>query len=366
MKRILLFTIAAMMLSPLPVVIARAQETPAKKLDPGWFMDGEIDGFQKKANEAYGDGRYSEAIVAYLEALRQDKGNQGAAYNLACCYGLTGQDTLAALFLTRAWDRGFNNLDHIKTDTDFDKVRQSPVFKNTVDSLGKSISALDSLEGARVYVQAPALSYYRVKLPKGYDDRKRYPLVLTLHGYSGNLDNYFKAVLEMMPESNIILASLQAPYWIPNARDSYRWRIPEFGPEQQEQTIQMSEDYIAGVVRSLKAKYKPSKLYLMGYSQGGWMTFNTGLRYPKLVDGLVAFGGWVDTVRISAKQIKNANKLKVLIVHGRNDKAVPFSAAESSRDRLRAGGIDVTFIDYDGGHDMTDEGMKKAFEWIGR
>lgn len=346
--------------------IAFAQEAPSKPLDPGWFMDQEDEVFWQKADKSYNTGRYGEAIVAYLEVLRQDKGNQDAAYNLACCYGLTGQDTLAAIFLVRAWDRGFVFLNHIKADSDFNKVRQNPVFKNTVDSLEKSLTALDSIEGARVYVQAPALSHYRVKLPAGYNQKKRYPLLLTLHGYSGNLDHHFGSVLKKMPEPDFIFASLQAPYWVPNARESFRWRIPEYGPERQEQSVKMSEEYVANVIRTLNAKYNPSKIYLMGHSQGGWMTFNAGLNYPKFFDGLIVFGGWLDTVRIDAKQIKNAKKLKVLIIHGRNDKSVPFSWAEKSRDRLKAGGVDVTFFGFDGGHEMPEAGVKKVYEWIER
>lgn len=356
--------LSALLFLPGLALYATAEEAASKPLDPGWFMDEKDDPFWEKANEAYNSGRCGEAIVAYLEVLRKDKGNQDAAYNLACCYGLIGNDTLAALFLTRAWDRGFVFIAHIKWDPDFNKVRQSPIFKNTVDSLEGSLTALDSLEGGRVYIQAPALGYYRVKLPKVYDQKKRYPLLLTLHGYSSNLDHHFGSVIKKMPEPDFIFAALQAPYGVPAARESFRWRIPEYGTDRQEQSVKMSEEYVANVVRTLKAKYNPSRIYLMGHSQGGWMAYNTGLRYPKLFDGLIAFGGWVDTVRIDSNQIRNAKKLKVLIVHGRKDTAVPFSWAESSHQRLRAGGVDVTFFDFDGGHDMPDAGVKKAFEWI--
>ncbi len=59
--------------------ISFAQEAPSKPLDPGWFMDQEDEVFWQKADKAYNTGRYGEAIVAYLEVLRQDKGNQDAA-----------------------------------------------------------------------------------------------------------------------------------------------------------------------------------------------------------------------------------------------------------------------------------------------
>lgn len=366
-KRLPILLMFTLVFLPCFVTVARTQETPSKPMDPGWFIEKNIEDievFQKKGLEFYYAGRYDETIVAFLEVLRRDGGNSDAAYTIASCYGLQGKDTLAALFLTRSWERGFVPLSYFEADSDFNKVRQNPIFKKTVDSLLISITGLDTLEGARVYVQAPALSYYRVRLPKGHSSKKRYPLLITLHGYTGNLDSHFAEVIKKMPEPDFIFASLLAPYWVPNARESFRWKISEYGPEQQEQSVKMSEEYVAGVIQTLKAKYNPSKIYLMGHSQGGWMTYNTGLRYPKLFDGLIAFGGWVDTVRINAKQIKNAKKLKVLIVHGRNDKSVPFAWAEQSRDRLKAGGLDVTFFDFDGGHEMPEAGVKKVYEWI--
>ena len=366
-SKIAILVLSVLWLAPFFVMPAVGQEQNEGQMDPGWFIANnarELKKFWYKADSLYWAGRYEEAIVSCLEVLRFDGKHQGAAITIASCYGLLGKDTLSALFLTRAWDLGYNKAPLIENDHDFDKVRQNPIFKNTFDSLVQSATRLDSLEGERAYIQAPALSYYRVKLPKGYDSKKRYPLLVTLHGYGGSLDRHFGGVLKKMPEPEFIFASLQAPYPVPAARESYRWKNNEYGPEREEQSIKMSEEYVAGVIRTLKAKYNPSKIFLMGHSEGAWMTYNTGLNYPRLFDGMIAFGGWVDSVRINDSQIRNAKKLKVLIVHGRNDKAVPFSDAEKSRDRLKAGGVDVTFFDFDGGHEMPDAGIKKVYEWI--
>jgi phospholipase/carboxylesterase len=366
-KRFSIIVILALAFLPGLISSARAQVAPSKPMDPGWFIENnarELQKFWIKADSLYWAGRHEEAIVSCLEVLRLDGKHQGAAITIASCYGLLGKDTLSALFLTRSWDLGYNKAPLIENDHDFDKVRQSPVFKNTFDSLVQSAGRLDSLEGERAYIPAPALSYYRVKLPKGYDSRKRYTLLVTLHGYGGNLDRHFGGVLKKMPEPDFIFASLQAPYPVPAARESFRWKNNEYGPEREEQSVKMSADYVANVIRTLKAKYNPLKTFLMGHSEGAWMSYNAGLSYPKLFDGLIAFGGWVDSARINDAQIKNAKKLKVLIVHGRNDKAVPYSSAEKSRDRLKAGGVDVTFFDFDGGHEMPEAGVKKVYEWI--
>jgi phospholipase/carboxylesterase len=348
---------------------AVSQETTPKLMDPGWFMENnasDIKIFWVKADSLYWAGKYEETIVSCLEVLRLDGKHQNAAITIASCYGLLGKDTLSALFLTRAWDLGYNTVSLIENDHDFDNVRQKPIFKNTFDSLVHETARLDSLMGERVYIQAPAISYYRVKLPKGYDREKRYPLLVTLHGYSGNLDRHFAGVIGKMREPDFIFVSIQAPYPLPNARESYRWNIAEYGPEQKRKSIEMSQEYIADFIRKLKAEYHPTKTFLMGHSQGGNMTYLAGLRYPRLFDGLISFSGALDTANISAAQIRSAKNLKVLIVHGRKDKAVEFSYAEKARDHLKAGGVDVTFFAFDGGHEMPEAGVKKAYEWIER
>jgi acetyl esterase/lipase len=54
----------------------------------------------------------------------------------------------------------------------------------------------------------------------------------------------------------------------------------------------------------------------------------------------------------------------MLLVHGRNDRVVPFSQAEEMADTLRSKGVAVTLLPYDGGHvgaGMTHEENSRIF-----
>jgi predicted esterase len=54
----------------------------------------------------------------------------------------------------------------------------------------------------------------------------------------------------------------------------------------------------------------------------------------------------------------------VLIVHGKSDESVPFAMAERTRDLLRANGNDVTFRSFEGGHEVPQDQLVVAVDWI--
>ncbi len=72
-----------------------------------------------KALAAYSQKRYEDAARIYIDLLRKSPGDNGALYNLACCYGLLGAPEQAAAFVEAAYRAGFHQLGHIKGDKDF-------------------------------------------------------------------------------------------------------------------------------------------------------------------------------------------------------------------------------------------------------
>lgn len=86
--------------------------------------------FYNKGNALFLLKRYDEAITAYDNALKINPDYDTALYNKACSYSLKG-DTLNALdFLKEAIALNPNLQDSAKNDSDFDNIRQDPLFQN--------------------------------------------------------------------------------------------------------------------------------------------------------------------------------------------------------------------------------------------
>ncbi|TET81823.1 hypothetical protein E3J38_03245 [candidate division TA06 bacterium] len=335
--------------------------------DIGDFLDVDLRDYAKKAYDTYQSKDIEEAAKHYLVFLRYDINNANSIYNLACCYGLLGKDTLAAKYLERSVTAGFENIEHIKEDPDFDKVRGKQVFDAVVDSIASQIKRKTEALGNIIHVDAPALFKCRIRLPKDYDSTKSYPLLVGLHGLGSNPDRFI-TLWEKFGKPDFIYASPQAPYPFSSGKEiGYSWRLR--GPGQKglgKKTSAMSDDYVALVVENLRKRYKIDEAYLLGFSQGCAQTYTTGLRYSPLFKGLICFGGWLDEDWLTDTSVKGAKGLRVFIAHGTEDGVVEHEAGIKAKDFLTKYGYDVTSYNFEGGHRVPEEAAKKAIEWMRR
>ena len=335
--------------------------------DIGDFLDVDLSGFAKKAYDVYQSKDYEDAARYYLAMLRYDINNANSIYNLACCYGLLGKDILAAKYLERSVTAGFENIEHIKEDPDFDKVRGKKVFDATVDSIASQIKRKAEILGNIVHVDAPALFKCRIRLPEDYDSTKSYPLLVGLHGLGSSPDRFI-TLWEKFGMHDFIYASPQAPYPFSSGKEiGYSWRLWGTGQEGLgKKTSAMSDDYVALIVENLRKRYKIGEAYLLGFSQGCAQTYTTGIRYSPLFEGLICFGGWLDEDWLTDISVKGAKGLRVFIAHGTEDGVVEHDAGIKAKDFLTKHGYDVTSYDFEGGHRVPEEVAKEAVKWMRR
>jgi hypothetical protein len=87
--------------------------------------------FWDQLARAYYDSKdYKKAIAAYEKVLELRFGYPfTAVYNIACSYALMGEKEQALKWLEKSLDMGFRDLNLVRTDTDFDSMRNDPRFK---------------------------------------------------------------------------------------------------------------------------------------------------------------------------------------------------------------------------------------------
>jgi phospholipase/carboxylesterase len=353
----------------LAVLAANAGAQPAlNELDPtaGNFLDFPLDSVSRAANSAYQAARYSEAARLYLTALERDVTNSGDIYNLACCYGLLKQDSLAALYLKRAFRAGFDDIGHVKMDPDFDSVRTKPVFAALVESLSALTDSAQAKAGTQVDIEAQCLVPGYVRLPADYDSSRAYPLVIGLHGY-GATPKSFAKLYERAGKPEIIFVCLQAPYAFGAGRDlGFSWTTWNRDDSTVEQrSSRLSGDFIVAAAKMLSSRFKTNGTWLLGFSQGCFMAYRTGIAHHDLFNGIICFGGGLDTLTFGPADYAAAKGLRVFASHGREDRMVEYKFGATTRDFLKRKGYDVTFVDFKGGHTVPEEPLKRAIKWMG-
>ena len=126
----------------------------------------------------------------------------------------------------------------------------------------------------------------------------------------------------------------------------FRCAIPAGLPEARERIVALVEQ----VQENLKLSR--SQIVLGGFSQGAMLAIDVALNLAEppaalciLSGGLICHPNW-------QQLSKKLGKLKVLQSHGRRDAILRFSEAQALQAMLVAGGADVEFIPFDGGHEI--------------
>jgi len=92
----------------------------------------------ERAYHLYRNDRYADAAVAFRRAAEEGHRPDTSLYNAACSFALLGDADHALSSLKEAIDAGWDDIDKIAEDSDFDPIRSDPRFTRVVnDSTGE-------------------------------------------------------------------------------------------------------------------------------------------------------------------------------------------------------------------------------------
>jgi predicted esterase len=201
------------------------------------------------------------------------------------------------------------------------------------------------------------LQPYTVRVPEGLVPGTRVPLLVYLHG-SGDDD---RGMLDRSraPEGWIQLA--------PRGRGTSNCYSADH-----------AQDDLHEAVADVLAHYPvdPQRVFLAGFSMGGYGVYRTALAQPGRFRGLVVLAGqpdlgpqWLGEGHPDALDPKNIEVLKgetFFITHGTEDRNCPFAKTAQLVEKLRAAGAQVTFLAEPGrGHDGPSAGGEaQCLEWL--
>ncbi len=206
-------------------------------------------------------------------------------------------------------------------------------------------------------------------LPKGYRSDRKYPMVTALHGMGMNADE-FADLLAPLAELPIILFVPEGvhPFEIRaggRMRIGRAWYLYTGDEAGFVQSMSTSGRHLRTLVDRVIAEHRvdPERRVLLGFSQGGYFAGYLGIRNAARITGLVVMAARVKD-EVLEKELARVSDLRVLLVHGRKDRAVPFSAAKKSASALEAAGLDVELRAYDCGHHVTAEQVRDVKAWL--
>lgn len=179
------------------------------------------------------------------------------------------------------------------------------------------------------------------KVPKG--------LIVALHGWGANAEDLaFLAPFLNLPDYQFLFPNAPFPHpYSPMGRAWY-----DLSAENMYKGLAESRQLLTDWLLSLESStgVPLSRTVLSGFSQGGAMTLDVGLKLP--FAGLVVMSGYLHPGAVPDATSTTTALPPVLIMHGRYDQVVPLRAALKAKETLELLEVAVQYYEFDMGHEI--------------
>jgi phospholipase/carboxylesterase len=189
-----------------------------------------------------------------------------------------------------------------------------------------------------------------------------HPTILALHGRGSNQ----RDLIGLAPHlpNQLLWISPRAPLVL--GPDSYEWfrvkviAIPD--PHQVMSALETIDRFVDEILSTYSID--PKKLFLLGFSQGSLLSMCYSLSHPFRVAGVIAQSGYIpSTIDLEIKEAEIKDK-PFILTHGEQDTLIPIEWARASRDRLQKLGVNLTYYEFQMGHQVSMESLGVISQWL--
>jgi phospholipase/carboxylesterase len=189
------------------------------------------------------------------------------------------------------------------------------------------------------------------------------PVLVLLHGVGSNEHDLLG--LEPSLDPRFALYSLRAP--LPLGPQSFAWFHLTPGLQHDPAEAEAARTSLVRFLRTLRQnpEIDPSRIYLLGFSQGAILSLSVLLTEPELVSGAVVISGLtLPEIAERAKASASLAAPHVLLMHGRQDARLPFARAIESQAVLQRSGFSPELKAYDAGHEINAAMRDDLGKWL--
>ena len=231
------------------------------------------------------------------------------------------------------------------------------IFILSICLLNKAIAMPDLLESITINPQSE---------PKA--------VVIWLHGLGADGYDFEPIVPELnLPDSAAIkFVFPHAPKIPVTVNGGYVMRAwydiaeTDLGEQQDAEGIKRSAEQLNALIKEeIKGGVPAEKIILAGFSQGGAIILQAGLRYPEKLGGIMVLSSYVPLADSLAAEKHSANQdVSIFYAHGEHDDVIPISFAEQSRDLLVEQNYSVEWNSYPMPHAVIPDEIDAISNWL--
>ena len=146
------------------------------------------------------------------------------------------------------------------------------------------------------------------------------------------------------------------------------WYDAKGGGQEDEAGIRAAQAQVEALIAREKSRGTPAlRTVIAGFSQGGAVTFQTALRHPERLAGVMALSTYLPLAATLAAEASPMNRdVPIFMAHGLHDPMIPVNRATQSRTVLEGLGYKVEWHDYPMEHSVSPAEIADIGAWLKR
>jgi phospholipase/carboxylesterase len=191
--------------------------------------------------------------------------------------------------------------------------------------------------------------------------------LLVLHHGRGTSEQDLLPLADFLdPQHRLHVVAPRGPLELPGAPGYHWYTVPRVGfPDPA--TFWAAHAALARFHDGLweRTGLTPERTVLGGFSMGTVMSYALGLTRERPVPaGILAFSGFIPTLEGWRPSLNDRGGLPVFIAHGRQDPVISVELGRAASDLLSGSGLEVTYREHDGGHQIDPSDAEAAAAWL--
>jgi phospholipase/carboxylesterase len=192
--------------------------------------------------------------------------------------------------------------------------------------------------------------------------------LLVLHHGRGTDEHDLLPLADALdPRQRLHVVTPRAPLTLPGWAGYHWYAVPRVGfpdPDTFAASYSLLSDFHDELWR--RTGIGPERTVLGGFSMGCVMSYALGLGGDRPAPaGILAFSGFIPSVEGWQAHFEDRRALRPLVRHGTEDPVIEISFCRAAREALLAGGLDVDYEEFHGGHSIPPAVLPGARQWLG-
>jgi polyhydroxybutyrate depolymerase len=218
-------------------------------------------------------------------------------------------DPLQYKSVDRAKEKFMSSVVKKRMSKEIGKIQREPDFDRIITKVSKLKISEPGIKRKPAYIFTP----------KKYNSQRYYPLIISLHGYSGFslVQGLFLPFQKWVSKKGFILA---VPSGVKDKQKKGFWNATTFCCNFDKKNIN-DVRYLQRLIGNLKAKYNISKVIIAGHSNGGFLSQRVACEKSQLVDTIITWGG---SSFYKYSDCRPKKPVSIIHLHGTEDATIPY------------------------------------------